>query len=79
EKYITSLNEIGIEKITFIYSDFSQKYFKINIEKLEKILINSSSQCGRSSIIKLEICKNLDEFMKKNVEVYFLDFTTTSI
>ena len=38
EKYITSLNEIGIEKITFIYSDFSQKNFKINIEKLEKIL-----------------------------------------
>ncbi|MFW2601557.1 16S rRNA (uracil(1498)-N(3))-methyltransferase [Aliarcobacter butzleri] len=79
EKYITSLNEIGIEKITFIYSDFSQKNFKINIEKLEKILINSSSQCGRSSIIKLEICKNLDEFMKKNDEVYFLDFSTTSI
>lgn len=79
EKYITSLNEIGIEKITFIYSDFSQKNFKINIEKLEKILINSSSQCGRSSIIKLEICKNLDEFMKKNDEVYFLDFSNTSI
>ncbi|MCT7568173.1 16S rRNA (uracil(1498)-N(3))-methyltransferase [Aliarcobacter butzleri] len=79
EKYITSLNEIGIEKITFIYSDFSQKNFKINIEKLQKILINSSSQCGRSSIIKLDVCKNLDEFMKKNDEVYFLDFSNTSI
>ncbi|MFW2569153.1 RsmE family RNA methyltransferase, partial [Aliarcobacter butzleri] len=79
EKYITSLNEIGIEKITFIYSDISQKNFKINIEKLEKILINSSSQCGRSSSIKLDVCKNLDAFMKKNDEVYFLDFSTTSI
>ena len=51
EKYIASLNEMGIEKITFIYAEYSQKNFKINIEKLEKILINSSSQCGRSNIM----------------------------
>ena len=79
EKYITSLNEIGIEKITFIYSDFSQKNFKINIEKLEKILINSSCQCGRSNIIKLEVCKNLEQFMKENSDVYFLDFSTLCV
>lgn len=79
EKHITSLNEMGVEKITFIYSDYSQKNFKINIEKLEKILINSSSQCGRSSIIKLEISKSLDEFMKKYEDVYFLDFSNNLI
>lgn len=39
---IASLNELGVDKITFVYSDFSQKNFKINFEKLEKILINSS-------------------------------------
>jgi len=79
EKYITSLNEMGVDKITFIYADFSQKSFKINIEKLEKILINSSCQCGRSDIIKLEICKNLDTFIKENENVYFLDFSEISI
>ena len=79
EKYITSLNEMGIDKITFIYADFSQKNFKINIEKLEKILINSSSQCGRSNIIKLEVCKNLEQFIKENPQTYFLDFSTISI
>lgn len=79
EKYIPSLNELGVDKITFIYSDFSQKNFKINIEKLEKILINSSSQCGRSDIIKLDICKNLDEFLKNNKNIYFLDFSNKLI
>ena len=79
EKNITSLNEMGIDKITFIYADFSQKNFKINIEKLEKILINSSSQCGRSNIIKLEVCKNLEQFIKENPQTYFLDFSTISI
>ena len=70
---------MGVEKITFIYSDFSQKNFKINIEKLEKILINSSCQCGRSNIIKLAVCKNIETFIKENDDVYFLDFSNTSI
>ncbi len=76
---IASLNELGIDKITFVYSDFSQKNFKINFEKLEKILINSSSQCGRSSIIKLDIYKNIDTFITDNPDTYFLDFSQTSI
>ena len=76
---IASLNELGVDKITFVYSDFSQKNFKINFEKLEKILINSSSQCGRSSIIKLDIYKNIDTFIKDNPDTYFLDFSKISI
>lgn len=79
EKYISSLNEIGVDKITFIYADYSQKNFKINIDKLEKILINSSTQCGRSDIIKFEISKSLEDFMKENNDVYFLDFSTICI
>lgn len=79
EKYIASLNEMGVDRISFIYSDYSQKNFKINIEKLERILINSSCQCGRSDIIKLDIYKNLNEFISKNQNVYFLDFSTTLI
>ena len=76
---IASLNELGVDKITFVYSDFSQKNFKINFEKLEKILINSSSQCGRSSIVKFDLCKNIDTFIKDNPDTYFLDFSQTSI
>ncbi len=79
EKHISSLNEMGVDKITFIYADFSQKNFKVNIEKLEKILINSSSQCGRSNIIKLDICKSIEEFLKQNKDTYFLDFSNMTI
>lgn len=79
EKSIASLNEIGVDKITFVYSDFSQKNFKINIEKLNKILINSSSQCGRSSIVKLEISKTLDSFLTQNPKSYILDFSNNFI
>jgi 16S rRNA (uracil1498-N3)-methyltransferase len=79
EKYIASLNEMGADKITFIYSDYSQKNFKVNIEKLEKILINSSCQCGRSNIIKLDVCRNIDTFIKENTDAFFLDFSNVSI
>ena len=79
EKYLASLNELGVEKITFIFCEYSQKNFKLNIEKLEKILINSSTQCGRSSIIKLEICNSLEEFVNENQDTYFLDFSKTFI
>ncbi|HAC70351.1 MAG TPA: 16S rRNA (uracil(1498)-N(3))-methyltransferase, partial [Arcobacter skirrowii] len=53
--------------------------FKINIEKLNKILINSSSQCGRSSIVKLEISKTLDSFLTQNPKSYILDFSNNFI
>jgi len=79
EKSIASLNELGVDKITFVPCDFSQKNFKINIEKLEKILINSSSQCGRSSIIKLEQAKSLYGFLDSNPQSYILDFSSVSI
>lgn len=79
EKSIASLNELGIEKITFIYCEYSQKNFKMNFEKLNKILVNSSSQCGRSSIIKLEECKSLNDFLKNNPESYILDFSDKNV
>jgi len=79
EKYITSLNEIGVSKITFVYSQYSQKNFKPNLEKLNKILINSSQQCGRSSLMKLEICKNLQTFLKEYPQTKVLDFSDNKI
>lgn len=77
EKHIASLNELGVSKISFVYCEFSQKNFKINIEKLNRILINSSSQCGRSSIMELEVKDSLDELIDE--ETYFLDFSEISI
>jgi 16S rRNA (uracil1498-N3)-methyltransferase len=75
EKVIASLNELGVTKITFINCEYSQGKYTINLEKIEKLLINSSQQSGRSSIIKLEESKSLDSFLKENPESYMFNFS----
>lgn len=79
EKYIASLNEIGVTKITFISCKYSQKQYKPNFEKLEKLLINSSSQCGRSSIIELEVSESLEKFLAKNPDSFMFNFSDNNI
>jgi len=79
EKNIALLNEIGVNKITFISCQFTQKKYKINFEKLEKLLQNSSSQCGRSNIIELSSCGSLDEFIKTNPNTYMFNFSSNNI
>lgn len=75
EKVIASLNELGVTKITFINCEFSQKKYTINYEKLEKLLINSSQQSGRSSIIALEESDSLKTFLSENKESYMFNFS----
>jgi len=79
EKNIALLNEIGVSKITFITCQYTQKKYKINFEKLEKLLQNSSSQCGRSNIIELDTCGSLDEFIANNPDTYMFNFSSNNI
>lgn len=79
EKVIASLNEIGVGKITFIDCEYSQRDANINFEKLERLLQNSSSQCGRSDMIKLEYAKSLDMFLKSNPDSYMFNFSSNNI
>ncbi|ACM93087.1 conserved hypothetical protein [Nautilia profundicola AmH] len=74
EKALPSLNEIGVGKITFIYCDYSQKNFKLKLERLTKILINSCQQCGRSSLMEIEFLDSSDEFFQKYNNFSALDF-----
>ena len=75
EKTLPILNEFGVAKITFVYCDRSQKHFKLKFDKLRKILINSSQQCGRSELMELESLESLDEAVKKYKNILFLDFS----
>lgn len=75
EKTLPTLNEMGVSKIYFIYSDFSQKNFKIDFQKLSKILIYSSQQCGRDNLMELEIFSSLDHFIKSVQEFGVVDFS----
>ncbi len=75
EKVLPSLNEMGVKKITFIYCKRSQKSFKVDFKRLEKILLNSSQQSGRSKIMKLEMAEDLASFIVQNTESKMLNFS----
>lgn len=79
EKVLPSLNEMGVEKITFIYCKRSQKSFKLDFKRLEKILLNSSQQSGRSEMMKLEIAKDLESFLLKYPQTQMLNFSQNNL
>jgi len=79
EKVITSLNEMGVEKITFIYCKRSQQSFKIDFKRLEKILLNSSQQSGRSEMMKLEMAEDLENFLVQNPQSKMLNFSQNTL
>lgn len=74
EKVLPSLNEIGVSRISFIYCARSQKNFKTDLQRYERILETSSQQCGRSKPIVFEVFKTLDAFLQLHPETVVLDF-----
>ncbi|SFV71900.1 Ribosomal RNA small subunit methyltransferase E [hydrothermal vent metagenome] len=79
EKVLPSLNEIGVEKISFIYCKRSQKSFKIDKMRLEKILLNSSQQSGRSQMMTLEVLESLESFLEKYPKSKMLNFSKNTL
>ncbi len=79
EKSLPSLNEIGVDKVTFIKCAYSQANFKMKKERLEKILINSCQQCGRSSLMQIDFTNSLNEFLQKNPNSFLLDFSENRV
>jgi len=79
EKVLPSLNEMGVEKITFIYCKRSQKSFKPDFKRLEKILLNSSQQSGRSVMMQLDMAENLETFLVRYPESKMLHFSKTHL
>ena len=79
EKTLPALNEIGVSKITFIECQRSQRNFKIDFKRLERILINSSQQCGRSQMLELDLSGSLREFLDKNPDSFLLDFSSKKL
>lgn len=74
EKTLPMLNQVGVAKISFVYCERSQKNFKVDIERLKKILINSSQQCGRSNLMELEVLSSIEEIMAHYPDFSVLDF-----
>ncbi len=75
EKVLHTLNEIGVSKITFIDCQRSQKSFRMDFVRLQKILINSSQQCGRSVLMELAEEESMEKFLQKYPEGRMLNFS----
>jgi len=74
EKVLPSLSEIGVERISFINCDRSQKNFKIDYKRLDRILEASIQQCGRSSYIEFSEYKNIESFVTEFPNLKVFDF-----
>ena len=79
EKVLPSLNEMGVGKITFICCERSQKSFRPDFKRMEKILLNSSQQCGRSVMMELEEIESLELFLERYPEAWMLNFSDKHI
>ena len=75
EKVLASLNEIGVGKITFIYCERSQKNFKVDFKRYERIIEASNQQCGRTELMEFATCKNIEHFIKEYPDTKVFDFT----
>ncbi len=74
EKVLPLLNELGVSKITFIYCDRSQKNFKPDFKRYERILESSMQQCGRSEMMIFDEVKNIGAFIHQNPQTVVFDF-----
>lgn len=74
EKTLPCLNELGVKRLCLVYSEFSQRDTKFSTERLKRILINSSQQCGRNSIMDIEIFENIANFKAKFDNICLVDF-----
>ena len=78
EKVLPTLNEMGVDKITFFYCKRSQKSFTLDFKRLKKILLNSSQQSGRSQMMKLEQAEDLALFLDENPKAKMLNFSESN-
>lgn len=74
EKTLPFLNELGVEKLSFVWTHRSQRNFAPNLPRLEKIAINSSCQCGRTDLMRFEVFASLREFLSAYPNASYLDF-----
>ena len=79
EKVLPMLNEMGVASITFFPCARSQQHFKYDVSRMEKILLNSSQQCGRSRSMRLEQAESLETFITFHPEAYLLNFSRQSL
>ena len=74
EKSLPALNEMGVGRLVLVYADLSQKNVRLDLQRMERILINSSQPCGRNSIMQIEVLGGSDELVQRYENVSLIDF-----
>lgn len=74
EKVLPMLTEMGVSKITFIQCHRSQRNFRFDYERFERIMESSIMQCGRTSFIQFSESASLSEFLSGHPDSVILDF-----
>ncbi len=79
ERVLPSLNEMGVARITFIACARSQRQFKLDFKRLEKILLNSSQQSGRSVLMELAFMEDLKHFLQEHPDAVMINFSQNQL
>lgn len=66
EDIIRSCIQLGIEEVFYFESEYSPKQFKLNIERMDKILKSSYEQSNNAFDVRLTNIKNIDEIVEKS-------------
>ncbi|BDQ28776.1 16S rRNA (uracil(1498)-N(3))-methyltransferase [Helicobacter ailurogastricus] len=76
EKVLPYLNQMGVAKISFFMAQFSQRNEQLDtskLERLERIIIASCEQSGRSDLMHLEVLKDLTSALELYPQAGVLD------
>lgn len=79
EKVLPSLNEMGVRKIALVRSDFSQGNTKLDFVRLQRILINSSQQCGRGDLLTWERFGSVQAWCEAYPKGVIVDFSSSRL
>ncbi|WP_121020803.1 RsmE family RNA methyltransferase [Helicobacter vulpis] len=75
EKVLPYLNQMGVCKISFFYAQYSQRgdFGVRQMQRLERILIASNQQSGRSDLMALEVLQSTQEALQAYPHAKVLD------
>lgn len=74
EKSLPTLVEQGMRHISFFPAERSQRHFRLDHERLDRIIEGAMMQCGRSDRMGIEMYPSLEAFVQSYPEAVLLDF-----
>jgi 16S rRNA (uracil1498-N3)-methyltransferase len=74
EKTLPMLMELGVSQITLIHCKRSQRNFRFDFDRFNRIMESAMMQCGRTSFVEFFEAPDLNTFLNANPEAVIFDF-----